>query len=104
MAKETLIPVTLISVKEAAAQGIKRLRHPKWANPRDYIKIDIVDGEPGPWLRLYSPINISVCQQENPQTVLWAMAGGRAAIESEEYLPYTGEIDPDEQVLGGRQP
>lgn len=50
----------MISINQAAARGIDKLRSPKWANPNDYLKIDIVEGKPGPWLHLYSPINIDV--------------------------------------------
>jgi hypothetical protein len=50
----------LISIVEAAAQGIERLREPQWANPMDHLKIDIIDGKPGPWTHLYSPMNESL--------------------------------------------
>ena len=59
----------LISINQAAAQGIDRLRQPRWANPEDYLKIDIIDGRPGPWLHLYSPANQAI-NGRNPVDML----------------------------------
>lgn len=50
----------MISIRQAAAQGISRLRMPMWASTLDHLKIDIVNGKPGPWAHLYCPSNISV--------------------------------------------
>lgn len=47
----------LMSIREAAAKGISLLRKPVWADPCAHMKIDIVDGEPGPWTHLYDPYN-----------------------------------------------
>lgn len=52
--------MTLISIRQAAARGISRLRMPQWASNFDHLKIDIINGEPGPWAHLYSPSNISI--------------------------------------------
>lgn len=46
-----------ISIEQAAARGIERLRLSRWANPMDHIKISILMGSPGPWVKLYCPIN-----------------------------------------------
>jgi hypothetical protein len=37
-----------ISINEAANQGIGYLRKSVWAIPLDHLKIDILDGKPGP--------------------------------------------------------
>jgi hypothetical protein len=58
----------LISIKEAAAIGIQRVRKPIWANKLDHLKIDIVDGEPGPWLHLWAPFN-KECNGRDPVDV-----------------------------------
>lgn len=47
----------LISIYEAAQRGIDRLRSPHCVGPMDHLIIDIIDGEPGPLVRLYSPHN-----------------------------------------------
>jgi len=57
----------LMSVNEAAKMGRKRLRLDKWANDLDHFEIDIIDGKPGPWVKLWSPINVPVCEQRDPE-------------------------------------
>jgi hypothetical protein len=47
----------LISIEDAAAIGIQRVRKPTWADPLDHLKIDIIDGKPGPWVHLWAPFN-----------------------------------------------
>lgn len=59
----------MISIKQAAAQGIRKLRMPEWAGPEDYLLIDIVDGKPGPWAHLYSPVN-QMINGRNPVDIL----------------------------------
>lgn len=50
-----------MTLKEAAAQGIERVFKPSWADPHDYVKIDLVRAGPdmsplGPWAHLYSSL------------------------------------------------
>jgi hypothetical protein len=59
----------LISIKDAAAIGVQRLRKPVWANPLDHLKIDIINGEPGPWAHLWAPFN-KECNGRDPVSVL----------------------------------
>lgn len=88
----------LISIRDAASDGIRRIRQPNWANPKDYLLIDILeDNTPGPWVHLYSPINQSVCQQRNPQDILWVGSGCHGAGTEKLYEPYTGDPDADER-------
>ena len=71
----------LMSINEAAKLGRTRMRFDKWANDYDHIEIYITsDGLVGPWVKLWSPINEKI-EQENPQTYLITMLG-----------------DPDEKV------
>lgn len=77
----------LISISQAATLGIERLRKPIWVCPEDHVKIDIIDGKPGPWTRLFSPSNTA--------------NGGRDPIkilcvdlnyDAEEWVPHTGPV------------
>jgi len=61
--------MTLFSVNEAARQGIERVRKPIWANKFDHLKIDIIDGKPGPWIHLYAPFNLQ-CNGRDPVDIL----------------------------------
>lgn len=45
----------MLSINEAAGRGIDKLRKPVWAHPEAYVKIDIIDGQAGPWLHLHVP-------------------------------------------------
>lgn len=82
----------LISIAQAAEQGIARLRKPTWANPFDHLKIDTIDGSPGPWLHLYSPFN-KECNGRDPVDML----GFGSDYEAKEFEPYTGSLpDSDE--------
>jgi hypothetical protein len=55
----------LISIEDAAAIGIQRVRKPIWADPLDHVKIDIIDDKPGPWLHLWCPFN-KECNGRDP--------------------------------------
>lgn len=80
----------LISIVEAAKRGICRLREPQWANARDYLKIDIIDGVPGPWAHLYSPAN-EIVGNKNPHSFVWALFPNSDVAS---FYPYEGERDP----------
>lgn len=83
---------TLISIKEAAAQGITRLRLPKWANPMDHLKIDIIGEQLGPWLHLYAPFN-KECNGRDPFQFL----SFNYDIASRDWLPYAGPLPDSEE-------
>jgi hypothetical protein len=80
----------LISIADAAARGIERVRMTKWANDFDHFKIDIIDGEPGPWLHLYSPVN-EVIGQSNPVDILWVAGPLKVDIHERCFVPFTGD-------------
>lgn len=88
--------VRLISITAAAAAGIKRLRSPVWANDRDYIRIDIIDGMPGPWLHLFSSGNIAI-GHANPKSFIGVNYFPGFSYETQWAVPYEGELDPDDQ-------
>lgn len=58
-----------ISLNEAAELGFDRVRLTKWANPMDHLKIDIIEGRPGPWVKLFAPFNLE-CNGRDPVAML----------------------------------
>lgn len=85
----------LLCVAEAAAKGIERIRLSKWANPMDHLKIDIIEGRPGPWLHLYSPINVG-CNGKDPVSFVWILMPD-ADIYEREYEAYSGPLPDSEE-------
>jgi hypothetical protein len=75
----------MISIKQAAAQGISLIRKPNWVNPADHLKIDIIDGKPGPWVHLYSPVN-EMINGRNPVGILQL-----DGLDEECFEPWSGE-------------
>jgi hypothetical protein len=90
--KEKSVTLTeeLISINEAAARGIERLRKPIWATPEDHVKIDITKGKPGIWAHLYSPFN-KECNGRDPIDTLIPHWGEDAAKEKA-FVPYSGPL------------
>lgn len=88
----------LISIVDAAAKGIKRVRQPIWADPMDHIKIDIIGGAPGPWLHLFGPFN-KECNGRDPVDLLWPV--WPLDVKAAEFVPYTGPL-PDSQEYQAR--
>lgn len=79
----------LISINEAARLGHVRLRKPRWANPFDHLKIDVIDGQIGPWLHLYAPFNRE-CNGRDPVDML--SLEHRPSFDSVEFEVYTGPL------------
>jgi hypothetical protein len=86
--------VSLISINEAAALGIDRIRKPIWATPEDHLKIDIINGKPGPWIHLYAPFN-KECNGCDPVNILWIQMDYNEPV----YVPYTGPLPDSEEYL-----
>ena len=84
----------LISMNDAASWGIERLRQPNWANPFDHFKIDIINGELGPWAHLYCPFNLE-CNGRDPVDVLIIEHDPRELA----YVPYAGPIAGSPEYL-----
>ena len=83
----------LISIVEAAKRGIERLRNPRWLDPLDHLKIDIINGEPGPWAHIWAPFN-KECNGRDPVDMLIVQLGD---INEPALVPYTGPLpDSDE--------
>jgi hypothetical protein len=80
-----------ISLNDAVAKGIVRLREPRWANPLDHLKIDIIDGQLGPWLHLFAPFN-KTCNGRDPVDMLSFQFAG--ALDAKDFVPYEGPL-PD---------
>jgi hypothetical protein len=86
----------MMSLNQAAAAGIERIRKPIWADAFDHFKLDIISGRPGPWLRLYAPFNVAL-NGKDPVSILWAIQFGTDAADSVEFEEYGGPLpDSDE--------
>ncbi len=83
--------MTLISIRQAAAQGISRLRMPQWVGKFDHLNIDIINDEPGPWAHLYSPSNTSINGRDPVDILCMVGINGLHVDPNEEaYEPHTG--------------
>jgi hypothetical protein len=91
----------LISINEAVRAGQSRLRKPKWANPLDHIKIDLIDGRMGPWLHIYSPFNKD-CNGRDPVDILAITE--RGSFDSPEFVVYDGPLPDSEEYRGAATP
>lgn len=92
----------LMSINEAAQQGIERLRLPNWVNIFDHLKIDIVeleDGykEPRLWAKFYSPSNLELNGQDPFPVFLLTMG-----LDKIEWEQYTGAL-PDSDEYKAKQ-
>lgn len=85
----------LISCRQAARMGIERLRRPIWANALDHLKIDIIDGELGPWLHLFAPFN-QECNGRDPVDILWPVSEF-ANVDAEDLAPYDGPLPTSDE-------
>lgn len=88
---ETTTP--LISLKDAARLGIRRLRKPIWASKFDHIQIDIVKGELGVWVHLYCPSNLAI-NKRDPVDILTI-----EGLTNCDFVPYTGPLSDSEEYL-----
>ena len=77
----------LISINTAASRGIERVRRPFWAEPLDHVKIDIIDGAPGPWTHLYCPAN-KMINGRDPVNVLFMYVD----YNGRDWVPYDGPV------------
>ncbi len=84
----------MISINEAAKQGICRLRKEVWSDPCDHLKLDLIgsEGGLGPWFHLYAPFNLR-CNGRDPVDILCMQFD----LDCKEWLPYEGPLpDSDE--------
>jgi hypothetical protein len=83
----------LISIKEAVARNIERLRQPQWIIPEDHIKLDLLgNAKCGPWVHLYSPFNL-VCNGRDPISSLMFSED----INAVSWLVYEGALPESEK-------
>jgi hypothetical protein len=85
----------LLCLAEAARKGVDRLRLPIWANKMDHLKIDIINGELGPWGHLYSPINVGV-NGKDPVSFIFGVQGV-CDIHDRAYEAYAGPLPDSEE-------
>lgn len=82
----------LVSLNEAAAKGIERVRKPEWADRCDHLKINAVEGRPGLWLELWCPFNTR-CNGRDPVKTMCTEFN----LNAREWLPHSGPTsDSDE--------
>ena len=83
----------MISVNEAVARGIRRIRMPQWANPEDHFELPLYPGgKVGVVIKLWSPVQlIPECGLSRPQVLTIFDLGDRDAAVFE---PYNGPL-PD---------
>lgn len=86
----------LISINEAAEMGVERLRLSKWADKMDHIKLDIVDGKPGPWIHLWCPFN-KECNGRDPVSQLSIMHPWKECLDTPEWEVYRGQLPGSEK-------
>jgi hypothetical protein len=96
-----MVMAKLISINDAVALGVERLRLSKWADKMDHIKIDILndpetgEGTLGPWVHLWCPFN-KECNGRDPVSVL-AIMEMKGQLDSPEWEVYRGPLpDSDE--------
>lgn len=84
----------LISINDAVKLGIERIRKPMWSDPFDHVKIDIIDGQLGPWIHLFCPNN-KLFNGTDPVNL--PSMNGRFGFDDKDYVPYDGPLpDSDE--------
>lgn len=82
----------MISLNDAKAQGIERVRKPIWENHLDHLHIAPYNTFDGIWTHLYCPFN-KECNGRDPVEILKFQID----VETQEWEPYTGALpDSDE--------
>jgi hypothetical protein len=77
----------LISIREAAASGIDRIRKPVWSCRGDHLKLDIIDGQSGPWVHFFAPINKPLFQNDPMDIIVSSLD-----LDAKEYTSHTGPL------------
>lgn len=86
-----------MTIKEAAANGISRLRKPEWTDPNDYMRIDLVSGGMcGPWGHLYSSLQPHISEPTPQDVPLIGDAGDST------WLAYEGPLHEQDSSPEGR--
>lgn len=75
--------VSLISIDDAIASGVFKLRLPHWALPTDHIELAPVSGGVGPWVKLWSETNERIGEKNPHQFLITELNRAKP-----EWLPY----------------
>ena len=86
----------LMSINEAAAAGVDRLRKPEWRMREDHLKIDIIDGKPGPWTHLYSVTNLAF-NKRDPVDILLLNPAFNMDYDLRCFVHYSGPLPESEE-------
>ncbi len=87
-----------MTIREAIAQRIPRVRRPMWANPGSYVRLPLLpDGMAGPWAELYDePVQRDVLKiRPGSQR---EMCVGPNADTPDDFEPYDGPPSEFERV------
>ncbi len=76
---------------ELVALGCNRFRRDIWADPTDYVRVDVIDGKKGPWMHLWARRTQEICGSPTPQDIL-----NIRHDPTDDYLPYDGPNDPED--------
>ena len=74
----------LMSLRQAAKEGVRLLRLPHWAFEDDHVEIDIIDGDLGPWIHFHCPTS---CQVNGTLSKVDRLLVG-VDLDKEEWVPY----------------
>lgn len=89
----------LMSLHEAKAAGIVRVRRPIWSNAMDHLELTVLPGgDLGPWVKLWCPFNLE-CNGKDPMQLL---AGLDLSTDSREFVEYTGPTGESPEYLAER--
>ncbi len=86
-----------ISLREAAKQGITRLRQEQWVSPFDHVEITALNGVLGIWVRMWAPFN-EECNGQDPVPVITL----RMNPDNLDWLPYQGKLPDSPEYLAER--
>lgn len=78
-----------MTIKDVLDQRILRVRQKVWADPKDYLTFDYVEGGIGPWAHLFARRTQEAIKERTPQDVL-IMRINKAT----DFEVYTGPADP----------
>jgi hypothetical protein len=95
----------LLSIHQAVARGIDRVRLPKWAHPMDHFQLTILTDATdangvwlGPWIQLYAPFNLE-CNGRDPVPLLFTQLD----LDAVEYQPYIGPLPDSTEYKAAQQ-
>ena len=97
-----MMMTALMTMEEAAARGIDRVRDWRWAGAMDHAKIDIIDGKPGPWAHLYRPCNVELNGRDPVDVPITQVSPGGKVVRYDGPLPDSAEYRAEAAKWAGR--